>query len=75
MSEQKEKPQVRPEAKVQVINGLARGGHGLGGKATGLVSLYDAMPSASGLEDGVLGFNLGSGVLQITVSGAWVNVA
>lgn len=71
------KQQVRPETNVRQINGLARAVGGKASKVQGLVSFYAAadLPSASGVEDGVLAYNLTTSKLQITVSGAWADVA
>jgi hypothetical protein len=71
------KPQVRDESKVRVVEGLARGGHGLSGKSIGVVSMYATadLPVASGLEDGLLAFDTTKAKLQITVSGSWVDAA
>jgi len=74
MSENKVKPQVRDESKVRQVDGLARGGVKVGGKSVGIVSTYAVLPAASGVEDGLLAYDLAAGKLQITVSGAWVDV-
>jgi hypothetical protein len=77
MSTSKKKPQVRPDQSVRKINKLAVGMMGISRKMSGLVPVMASteMPAAASLPDGVLVFNSTSGKLQITVSGAFVNVA
>lgn len=76
MSTSKVKQQVRPEQKVRKINKVAQGEHGLGKKSDGLVPFYATadLPSASGLPDGCLAFDISAVALKMTASGSWVAV-
>ena len=77
MSTNQVKQQVRPEAKVKVINGNMQATGGISRKAVGVVGLYETadLPSASGVGCGVLAYNITTNKLQITVSGTWTDVA
>lgn len=74
MSTSKVKPQVRPEQKVKLFDGLAQGEGGVASRVSGLVPLYATadLPSAAGLPDGVLVIDTTTNGLKYSVSGAWV---
>ncbi len=74
MSTSKVKPQVRPEQKVKLFDGLAQGEAGVAHRVSGLLPLYATadLPSAAGLPDGVCVIDTDVNKIKYTQSGSWV---